>query len=62
MPNIAASNVQTAFVLPRALKAKIDAHTEKTGVPMAFIVRQLLTDYFDGQAKQAEEKKEHTTA
>lgn len=44
--------IQTSIKLPVSLKEKIDAHTEKTGVPMAAMIRIGLAVYLESQKEK----------
>jgi predicted DNA-binding protein len=42
MANVAAHKMRTTVVLPRVLKAEVEAIAEREGVPMGHIVREAL--------------------
>ncbi|MFM0162902.1 ribbon-helix-helix protein, CopG family [Paraburkholderia sediminicola] len=49
MSTLKPSNTQTAVVLPRALKQRVEAHAEATGASVSGLVRVALTQYLAEQ-------------
>lgn len=53
---MAVKSIVTSITLPRVLKEELDAYAEKSGMPMAAIVRIALIAYLDKQQEKQKEK------
>lgn len=52
----------TSIVLPADLKQRLEAHSGRTGAPMAVLTRRALAKYLDWLDKHAETQKETVDA